>query len=64
MAHQIINEINKFVTFKFDNKKNRVVNTKVDRDIEVDEFLNIQHILDCNSVRYRFEEGFEIQIFN
>ncbi|MDD3442017.1 hypothetical protein [Sulfurimonas denitrificans] len=64
MAQQIINEINKFITFKFDNKKNRVVNIKTAKELEVDEFLDIQYILDCNKIRYKFEKGFEIQILN
>jgi hypothetical protein len=64
MAQQVINEINKFVTFRFDYTKNRVVNLKINRDIEVDEFLDIQYILDCNKVRYSFEKNFEIQILN
>ena len=64
MAQQVINAINGFVTFKFDYSKNRVVNLKLNRDIEVDEFLDIQYILDCNRVRYRFEKDFEIQILN
>lgn len=64
MAQRIINEINRFVTFKFDNAKNRVVNLRTNRDIEIDEFLDIQYILDCNKVRYSFEKDFEIQILN
>jgi hypothetical protein len=64
MAQQVINAINGFVTFKFDHKKNRVVNLKLNRDLEVDEFLDIQYILDCNKVRYTFEKNFEIQILN
>ncbi|HUH42280.1 MAG TPA: hypothetical protein VLZ29_04120 [Sulfurimonas sp.] len=64
MALQIINEINKFVTFRFDDTKNRVVNIRTNRDIEVDEFLDIQYILDCNKIRYSFEKNFEIQILS
>lgn len=64
MAQQIINEINRFVTFRFDYTKNRVVNLKINREIEVDEFLDIQYILDRNKVRYSFEKNFEIQILN
>lgn len=64
MALQIINEINKSVTFRFDNAKNRVINTRANRDIEVDEFLDIQYILDCNKIRYSFEKNFEIQILS
>lgn len=64
MAQQVINEINKFVTFKFDYTKNRIINTKANRELEVDEFLDIQYILDCNNIRYKFEKEFEIQIFN
>lgn len=64
MARHIINEINKSVTFRFDDAKNRVINIKTNRDFEVDEFLDIQYILDCNRVRYKFEKDFEIQILN
>ncbi|DAB28600.1 MAG: hypothetical protein A2513_05150 [Sulfurimonas sp. RIFOXYD12_FULL_33_39] len=64
MALQIINEINKSVTFRFDDAKNRVINIKTNRDVEVDEFLDIQYILDCNKIRYSFEKNFEIQILN
>jgi len=64
MAQRVINEINKFVTFKFDHTKNRIINTKANRELEVDEFLDIQYILDCNNIRYKFEKEFEIQIFN
>lgn len=62
MAQMIIDKINTFITFRFDRIKNRVVNLKIDREFEVDEFLEIQHILDCNKVRYIFEKDFEIQI--
>lgn len=64
MAQQVINAINGFVTFKFDYSKKRVVNLNTNRDLEVDEFLDIQYILDYNKVRYRFEKNFEIQILN
>jgi hypothetical protein len=64
MAQQVINTINGFVTFKFDYAKNRIVNLKVNRDIEIDEFLDIQYILDRNKIRYRFEKNFEIQILH
>lgn len=64
MAQQIINTINDFVTFKFDYAKNRIVNLKVNRDIEIDEFLDIQYFLDRNKIRYRFEKNFEIQILH
>jgi hypothetical protein len=64
MAKQLINAINRSVTFRFDCTRNRVINLKLNRDLEVDEFLDIQYILDCSKVRYKFEENFEIQILN
>lgn len=62
MAHHIIAQIDSFSTFKFDRKRKRVVNLQRNREMEVDEFLDIQYILDCNRVRYHFEKNFEIQI--
>lgn len=62
MANHIIAQIDNFTTFKYDKKRKRVVNLKRDREREVDEFLDIQYILDCNRVKYHFEKNFEIQI--
>jgi hypothetical protein len=62
MAQNIIDEINKFSTFKFDKQTNRVVNLKSNDDTNIDEFLNIQFLLDTNRVKHNFEQNFEIQI--
>ena len=62
MAQNIIDEINKFSSFKFDQQNNRVVNLKSSSDTDIDEFLNIQYLLDNNRVKHNFEQNFEIQI--
>ena len=64
MAEHIINKINKFGTFKFDKQKNKVVNLKSGEDTDIDEFLDIQNLLDNNRVVHKFEKNFEIQIIN
>jgi len=62
MAEQIIDEINRFTTFKFDKKNNRVINLRTNEHTDIDEFLGIQHLLDTNRVHHTFEQNFEIQI--
>jgi len=49
--------------YEFDEKSNRVVNL-LKGGSDIDEFLHIQHILDCHYIPYRFEKGFHIQILN
>jgi len=62
MAENIIQEINKFRTYKFDEKRNRVVNLKNSDCTNIDEFLEIQNLLDNNRINHSFEKNFEIQI--
>ena len=62
MAQHVVDKINNFSSFKFDIEKNRVINLKNYDNTDVDEFLDIQYLLDCNRVRYYFQKNFEIQI--
>ena len=62
MAQHVVDKINNFSSFKFDIEKNRVVNLKNYDNTDIDEFLDIQYLLDCNRVRYDFQKNFEIQI--
>lgn len=64
MAENIINEINNFETFKFDNNTNRIVNMRFQEETDIDEFLSIQHLLDTNKVLYKFDKNFDIQVVN
>ncbi|WP_024953908.1 hypothetical protein [Sulfurospirillum arcachonense] len=62
MAKHIIEKINNFSNYKFDEQRSKVVNLKNSDETNIDEFLDIQYLLDCNRVRYYFEKNFEIQI--
>ncbi len=62
MAEQVINKINMYETFAFDKEKNRVINLKSNEDVNIDEFLDIQYLLDKNKIQHKFESNFEIQI--
>ena len=62
MSQKIIDEINRYSCFKFDNKQNRIVNLKSKEHTNIDEFLGIQFMLDNNKVLHKFENNFEIQI--
>ncbi len=62
MAQHIMDEINKFSTFKFDKQNNRVVNLKSKEDTDIDEYLEIEFLLDNNYITRTYEQNFEIQI--
>lgn len=64
MAQSVIDTINSFSSFKFDADKNRVVSLEDYEGTDVEEFLDIQYLLDCNKVMYSFEKNFEIQIIS
>jgi uncharacterized protein YkuJ len=62
MGLDVINAINNHKTFKFDRESKRVVNTRFQEDTDIEEFLNIRHILDNNRIKYRFDKNFDIKI--
>jgi len=62
MAQNLIDKINSFNTFRFDRVQKRVVNLKDFKKTNIDEFLQIQYLLDCHRVAYSLEKNFEIQI--
>lgn len=62
MSQNVIDEINRYSCFKFDNIQNRIVNLKSKENTNINEFLCIQFILDKNRVLHKFEHNFEIQI--
>jgi len=62
MADKIINEINKYSSFRFCEENNRIINLKSREDTNIDEFLDIQYLLDKSKIIHRFENNFEIQI--
>ena len=64
MAQNVIDEINSFQTFKFDNNTNRIVNMRFQEETNIDEFLSIQYILDSHNVVYRFDKNFDIQVIS
>lgn len=62
MAENIIKKINSFSSYRFDEQSHKVVNLKDSSSTDIDEFLDIQFLLDCNRVMYYFKKNFEIQI--
>lgn len=64
MGQRVIAQLNSFKTFKYDENVNRIINMKFQQDTDVDEFLDIQYILDKNKVNYRFDKNFDIQVLS
>lgn len=62
MATELINEINNFPGFYFDNTKNKIINRRDGEETNLEEFLAIQHLLDNNRVQYTFEKNFNIKV--
>ena len=62
MPEIVIDKINQFKTFKYNGEIKRIINLKFKEDTDIDEFLNIQYLLDKNRIHYKFEKNFEIKI--
>ena len=62
MAQDLIDEINRYSCFKFCELNNMVINLKSKEDTNIDEFLDIQNVLNNHRVLHKFESNFEIQI--
>ena len=62
MSEMIINEINNFQNYKYEAMTNRVINLKGVVNADLDEFLEIAHILDANKIKYKFTTNIDIRI--
>lgn len=62
MSLKIINEINKFSSYKFDENNYKVINTRTQDTANLDEFLEIAHILDTNRINYIMGNNFSIKV--
>lgn len=62
MGNVVLEKINFFKTFRYDIQTKRIVNLKPSEEIDIDEFLEIQYILDEHRVSYKFEPKFIIKI--
>jgi len=52
MSQKLIDEINKFSSFRFDETTKRIRNTKSENMANIEEFLEIAYILDNHHIRY------------
>ena len=62
MSEIIVNELDSFNNYKYDASTKRVVNLKGVSNADIDEFLEIAHILDSNSIKYKFTTNIDIRI--
>ena len=63
MSNKIVKELNKYSSFIYNKDTNRITNLKSNTDANVDDFFEIQFLLDKNRIKYKFEQNFTIQIF-
>ncbi len=62
MSQKIIDSINSFTTFKYDQHTKSVRNMQKASEANVDEFLSIMYILDSNLIQYKTTTNFDIRI--
>lgn len=62
MSEMIISEINSCSNYKYEENTKRVVNLKGVTNADMDEFLEIAHLLDCNKIKYKFTTNIDIRI--
>lgn len=62
MSEIVINKLSGFSNYKYEPSTNRVVNLKGASNADLDEFLEIAHLLDTNFIRYKFTTNIDIRI--
>ena len=62
MSEIIVNELQSFSSYKYEADTNRVVNLKGISNANLDEFLQIAHLLDSNRIKYKFTTNIDIRI--
>lgn len=62
MSEILITEINRFNSYKYEPMTNRIVNLNGVSNADIDEFLEIAHILDANYIKYKFTTNIDIRI--
>lgn len=60
----IIDEINRFKNYRYEESTRRVVNLKGCENADLEEFLAIAHILDSNFIKYKFTTNIDIRIID
>ncbi len=62
MSDIIIDKLNGFRNYRYEATTNRVVNLKGASNADLDEFLEIAHLLDSNFIKYKFTTNIDIRI--
>ncbi len=62
MSDVIISKLNEFRNYRYEATTNRVVNLKGASNADLDEFLEIAHLLDSNFIKYKFTTNIDIRI--
>ena len=64
MSELVINELSNFSNYKYEAGTNRVINLKGISNADLDEFLQIAHLLDTNRIKYKFTTNIDIRILS
>ena len=62
MSEIIISKLSDFRNYRYEASTNRVVNLKGASNADLDEFLEIAHLLDSNFIKYKFTTNIDIRI--
>lgn len=62
MSIKLLEEINRFDSFRFDKSTNSILNTQSIAKANIDQFLEIAHILDSNYISYEMTRSYDLKI--
>ena len=62
MSRKIIEEINKFSSYKFDENNYQVINTRTKDMVDIVELLAITYMLDTHRIQYIMAHNFGLNI--
>lgn len=62
MSIKLLEEISKFDSFRFDESTNSIVNIQTVAHADIEQFLEIAHILDSNYISYKMTRSYDLVI--
>jgi len=62
MGSVVLNKLSVFKSFRYDNRAKTIIHQKSNKKVDIDEFLEIQYLLDLHRISYRFGPNYSFKI--
>jgi hypothetical protein len=62
MGSVVLNKLGVFKSFRYDTETKTIIHQKSYRKVDIDEFLEIQYLLDLHRITYKFGPKYSFKI--